>query len=112
MRELQSELSRHETSIMVDFHHIKHCVRCYAHIINICCSHIISSATSVSKQYLSELDIPIDSNHVFCDDSVDDSDDESDGDGGMGPVSELMKLDDSFDTDDPKLKKMVCRYQT
>jgi len=100
MKELQRRLAKRETSVKVDFHHIKHRVRCYAHIINICCSHIISSATSVSKRYLSELEVPIDSNRMFCDDDEDSDDDVDSVDGDRNPgdnVAEL-ELDTTFDT--------------
>ncbi|KAN0128176.1 hypothetical protein V8E53_014028 [Lactarius tabidus] len=43
MRELESLLAARKTAIAVGFDHLNHCVRCYAHIINICSSHIISS---------------------------------------------------------------------
>jgi hypothetical protein len=59
MQELESELAECEMGVMVNFDHLKHRVRCYAHIINICCSHIIALVTSVSKQYLSKLKVPV-----------------------------------------------------
>ena len=94
MRELQSLLAEREVAVAVDFDHIKHRVRCYAHIINICSSHIISSMTSVSKDYLSDLDIPIDSNPTICQDYKDESDDDDiDPDLGVGE----LKLDDCYD---------------
>ena len=105
MQELQTLLAKRETSVMVDFDHLKHRVRCYAHIINICCSHIISSVTSVPEQYLSELDIPIDSNPVFCE--GDDSDDDDDDDGDVDRVENVaeLELDNAFDADDPDLQR-------
>jgi hypothetical protein len=74
MKELQSLLDERETSVMVDFEHLKNRVRCYAHIINICSSHVISSMTSVSKRYLSKLKVPIESSPMIRDDSKDESD--------------------------------------
>jgi hypothetical protein len=74
MKELQSLLDERETSVMVDFEHLKNRVRCYAHIINICSSHVISSMTSVSKRYLSKLKVPIESSPMIRDDSEDESD--------------------------------------
>jgi hypothetical protein len=75
MRELESLLTEHETAVAVGFNNLKHRVQCYAHIINICSSHIISSVTSVSKQYLSELEVPVSSNPIIHD-SKDESDDD------------------------------------
>jgi hypothetical protein len=74
MKELQSLLNKRETSVMVNFEHLKNRVRCYAHIINICSSHVISSMTSVSKRYLSKLKVPIESSPMIRDDSEDESD--------------------------------------
>src|SRR5258708_13107793 len=75
MQELQSLLAKHEMAVRLDFDHLKHCIWCYAHIINICSSHIISSMTSVSKQYLSDLKVPADPDHMFCTKANDDLDD-------------------------------------
>ena len=61
---------------MVHFDHMANRVRCYAHIVNICCSHIIASVTSVPQTYLSQLKVPPDHSTTICDDS--DSDCESD----------------------------------
>jgi hypothetical protein len=80
MQKLESLLTERETAIAVDFDHLKHCVRCYAHIINICSSHVISSMTSVSKPYISKLKVPVDSNFIFCGDSEDELDDDDDDD--------------------------------
>jgi hypothetical protein len=74
MRELQSLIDKREMS-GVDFHPVNHRVRCYAHIINICASHIIASMTSTSKSYLAEFDAPGDSSYPTCADSDDESDD-------------------------------------
>ena len=66
MQELGSLLAERETAkaIKINFDHLEHHIQCYAHIINICSSHIISFMTSVSKQYLSELKVPFDSDHI------------------------------------------------
>ncbi len=66
MQELQSLLAKCETAIRLNFDHLKHCVWCYAHIINICSSHIILSMTSVSKWYLFDLKVPADTDCMFC----------------------------------------------
>lgn len=65
MRELESLLDKCETAVAINFDHLKYCVQCYAHIINICSSHVISSMTSVSKPYLFQLKVPIDLSCVF-----------------------------------------------
>src|SRR5258707_1858066 len=96
MQELQSLLAKRETAIGLNFDHLKHCVWCYAHIINICSSHIISSMTSVSKWYLSDLKVPADTDHMFCtkdDDDLDDGDINSDAD---EDIAELQ-LDGCYD---------------
>jgi hypothetical protein len=54
MRELESLLAERETNVTTNFDNLKHRIRCYAHIINICTSHIISSTTS-PKTYTSWL---------------------------------------------------------
>lgn len=108
MRELQSLLAKRETSVKVEFDHLKHRVRCYAHIINICCSHVIASTTSVSERFLSELNVPIDSDRVFCDDPEGDSDDDIDsvdGDVDFGDDVSELELDSAFDATNSELQK-------
>jgi hypothetical protein len=89
MQKLESLLTERETAIAVDFDHLKHRVRCYAHIINICSSHVISSMTSVSKPYISKLKVPIDSNFIFCGDSEDELDDDDDDDNTGRNIDDL-----------------------
>lgn len=62
MEELSSLLAKRE---IVNFDPLKQRVRCYAHIINICSSHVISSMTSVSKSYLKALKVPYDSADII-----------------------------------------------
>ena len=95
MQELQSLLAKRETAIAINFDHMNHRVRCYAHIINICCSHIIASVTS--KSNLSDLEIPIDSNDTKGDDSSDES-----GDSNVDLNHDLdqLELDDLYDDED------------
>jgi hypothetical protein len=78
MQELESMLAKREAAIGIDFDHLKHCVQCYAHIINICSTHIISSMTSVSERYLTDLKVPVDTDRMFCAEDDDDSDDDDD----------------------------------
>ena len=74
MEELQRLLVKREIADVVNFDHLNNRVRCYAHIINICTSHVVSSFTSTSKSYLSGLNVPLDPDYATCRDS--DRDDE------------------------------------
>ena len=62
MQELQSLLKKCETASEIDFDPLDHRICCYAHIINICSSHIVASMTPTSKSYLSGLKVPL--NHM------------------------------------------------
>src|SRR5216684_9407134 len=96
MQELQSLLAKREMAVGLDFDHLKHCIRCYAHIINICLSHIISSMTSVSKWYLSNLKVPADIDCMFCtkdDNDLDDGDIDSDANEDIAK----LQLDGCYD---------------
>jgi len=87
----------------VPFNHLKHRIRCYAHIINICSSHIISSMTSVSKGYVSELGVSIESDDMICNVSGDEEsdDDEVDAKCEVKPI----KLADRYNArGSPELK--------
>jgi hypothetical protein len=88
MRELQSLLMKRETAVAVNFDHLNHRIRCYAHIINICSSHIIASVTQTSKSGLSDLEVPIDSNYAR------DSDDES-GDDDIDRFDPIHEFEES-----------------
>jgi hypothetical protein len=69
---------------VVKFNHLKNRVRCYAHIVNICSSHIIASFTSVPETYITSLSVPPDPDYAIYDDAnadvesnhSDDSDDD------------------------------------
>jgi hypothetical protein len=99
MRELESLLAAHKTATAVGFDHLNHCIRCYAHIINICSSHIIASVTSIPKSYISDLKVPVGLNVAICDDSNDSSDD--------GDVGEL-ELDDCYDDPSPQFDSWLA----
>jgi hypothetical protein len=102
MQELQSLLARREKAVAVDFDHLNHRVRCYAHIINICSSHIIASMTPTSKSYLSQLKVPISSSYVTRDNSDDESDDGDD----LNPDYDTEELADCYaDWGDSNLKR-------
>jgi hypothetical protein len=95
MEELQRLLVKHEIADVVNFDHLNNCVRCYAHIINICTSHVVSSFTSTSKSYLSGLNVPLDPDYATCCNS--DHDDE------------LNPLDDEFsDNEDYEFELPGC----
>jgi hypothetical protein len=93
MQELEVMLAEREMPNVVDFDHLKHRIRCYAHIINICSSHVISSVTSVKDK------------------DGDDSEDELDGDdpNAENYVVDELKLDDCYrgnvGDDSTKLKR-------
>jgi hypothetical protein len=80
--------------IAVGFDHKNNHVRCYAHIINICSSHIVASVTSTPKSYISDLKVPIDSNIVTCDNN---NNDNNELDGDLDCVIKELKLDDCYD---------------
>ena len=71
-------LAECELATMVNFDPLNHRIQCYAHIINICSSHIISSMTSTSTSYLAQLKVPSDSNYTMHGDSNNESDDGDD----------------------------------
>ena len=77
-------------------------IRCYAHVINICASHVISSTTSISEEYLAELKVPFDSNRSFRDDFEDESIELQDNELISNPSFKdvELKLDDLYDGDD------------
>ena len=92
MRELQSHLAkRHEISNFVNFDHWDNCIQCYAHIINICSSHIIASVTSTSKSYLGRLNIPFDDSET-----IDQHDDNASDDFNFEDEIEEQYLPDGY----------------
>ena len=108
MKKLESLLVEREVT-QVKFDHLKNRIRCYAHIIHICCSHVVASATSVSKQFMDDLNIPIEPDRVFRDDSDNESEDgidPYDGDTNADENIPPLKLDCSLYHDrNPSLKK-------
>ena len=94
MQKLHSLLDERETATKVGFDCLGHRIRCYAHIINICSSHIVASVTSTSKSYLFDLKIPVDSNYVA---SGGQSDDDSDDDYDPGHDTDHLELAGYFD---------------
>src|SRR4029077_6192047 len=72
---LEDLLAKRGITEVVSFNHTKNRVRCYAHIINICSSHVVSSFTSTPTSYLAQLNIPLDRDYATYDDP--DSDNES-----------------------------------
>ena len=88
----------------VKFDHLRNRVRCYAHIINICSSHIISSFTSTPESYLSQLKVTLDPDYLtHCNDGH-----ESDSDS----ENESRDSDDEdVDNHDYELKLARCHRQ-
>jgi hypothetical protein len=84
MQELESLLDKREHAMEIGFDNLDNRVRCYAHIINICSSHIVASMTPTSKSYLSALKVPVDPMHVTCDSDDGSSDDGLDVPAGTG----------------------------
>ena len=72
---LEDLLAKRRITEVVSFDHTKNHVRCYAHIINICSSHVVSSFTSTPTSYLTQLNIPLDPDYATYGDP--DSDNES-----------------------------------
>jgi len=110
MEVLEVLLARHGITNTVRFDPQHSHVQCYAHIINICSSHIISSFTSTPESYISQLKITPDPNYLcHCTDSLD-ARNKSDSDSG----TELGNLDnnDNDDNDqDYELKLASCHRQ-
>jgi hypothetical protein len=99
MQELQSLLAKREIAITVNFNHLNHCVWFYAHIINICSSHIIASVTSTSR---SDLRLPINLNYTTRDDSDDELDD---SDIDLNHEFDELELANIYNKGDSKLKE-------
>src|SRR5258707_2636676 len=76
-------------AVGLNFDHLKHHIQCYTHIINICSSHIISSMTSVSEWYLSDLKVLADTDCMFC---TEDDNDLDDGDINLDADEDIAKL--------------------
>ena len=92
MCELRTLLEKREMASTTNFDPLKHRVRCYAHIINICATHIIASVSPTKSR--GPHPSPLDSNDVLgSGDSSDDSD--------FGPEDEAqLSDDDNNDNDD------------
>jgi len=90
MQSLQMLLDKCEVGTKVNFNHLDNRVRCYAHIINICCLHIIASVTSIPKLYLSDLKVPISSDYASRDDGLDSNNSDDVVSGTRTPQSQLQ----------------------
>jgi len=82
MHELEDLLKCRDSDFQFD--HLNNRIRCFPHIINICVSHIITSSTRVSKEYLKSLrseddnDLSVENDSYNNDnDNVDDDDDDN-----------------------------------
>jgi hypothetical protein len=106
MQKLQSLLDKHEIATMVGFDHLNHRICCYAHIVNICSSHIIASMTSTSTSF-SNPRAPLHSHHTICNESDDsyggsdrDSDDVSDdNESNLDTLEPCLCFDDRGDAE-------------
>jgi hypothetical protein len=106
MRVLQSRLYKRNKKN--GFDHLDNRIRCHAHIVNICSSHVIASMTSTPESYLSSLKVPVGSSHAaYCDsDSGSDNGDNDDGLDAGGDNSGWVdgasdgELDDGNDGDE------------
>jgi len=78
MDALQTLLDKCNITNKISFNHVDRRIHCYAHIINICTSHVITSVTSTSKSYLANLKIPVNLDNAACSDSNNVSDNSSD----------------------------------
>jgi len=72
---LEDLLAKCRITKVVSFDHTKNHIRCYAHIINICSSHVVSFFTSTPTSYLAQLNIPLNPDYATYGDP--DSDSES-----------------------------------
>jgi hypothetical protein len=90
MQELELLLADCEMAVRVNFDPLNHCIWCYTHIINVCSSHIVASATSISKSHLSGLNVPVGGTPYDSDDELDD--------GIINPNNdiEVLKLADCY----------------
>ena len=93
MQALQEELEKHKRKkhelgeckpekpkTLTNFHHMKNCVRCFTHIINICSSHVVAAMCSSSGDFSDPTDDICDYNYdsdYDSEPSKDDSDVES-----------------------------------
>jgi predicted nucleic acid-binding OB-fold protein len=111
MEALKLLLKERENTMDIAFEPLDRRIRCYAHIINICSSHIIASMTPTSRSYLVNLKVPVDSNYATYDGSDDDSDDDSDYDSPIHGIDEA-RLAASFDfRENPKFRRWVSGIQ-
>ena len=103
MRTLQSELQSPKREKKIGFDHLNNRIRCYAHIINLCSSHVVASVTSTTKHHLSNHEVPLDDSDNRPDDdksnagSDDDSDDGSDDSSSSSDDDDDGSVDDGFD---------------
>jgi hypothetical protein len=85
IKELQHLLDRHGAANMVRFDPLKNYIQCYAHIVDICSSHIITSSTLVYNSYLTKLKVSLDPSYGTCND--------------LGSNARLSCSDDNDDSD-------------
>jgi len=112
MDALQTLLDQHKISKKIGFDPLDCRICCYTHIINICTSHVIASATSTSKSYLANLKVPVNLDNVACGDSNNMSDDsasdiglDDNADNHYHDVNEIQLADSFKNRGDSMLKE-------
>lgn len=105
MEALESLLKNRENATEIGFDANDHRIRCYAHIINLCSSHIVASTTPTPKSYLSDLKVPVDSNHVTLDDSDDEADSDDEDSGFDCDIYESQLAESLDGREDPVLER-------
>ena len=86
---------------MVQFNPLNNHIQCYAHIVNICSSHIIASSTLVHNLYLTRLKVPLNPSYGTCDGLGSNtgsscSDDDDDGDDGDDDQDYKFEVPDCY----------------
>jgi hypothetical protein len=97
MEELQYLLAKCRIGDMVSFDHLNNHIWCYAHIINICSSHIVASFTSTSNSYLAGLKVPLNSKYQIPDNNSDSNDKLHHSDDEVGNKDYNFKLPSCYD---------------
>jgi hypothetical protein len=93
MEEVKDLLAERELADVLNFDPLRNRVRCYAHIINICSSHVVASFTSVPKSYLTGLHVPLDADcAVYEESNSDGKPDQPDDDDSDDQAAYTFKL--------------------
>ncbi|KAH9058985.1 hypothetical protein EDB83DRAFT_2520766 [Lactarius deliciosus] len=88
-----------EGIVRVDFHHLNNRVHCYAHIINLCAAHIITSISKPKDSGLGDMALGYnDSDSDNDDNNVNDHNDHDSPEGGVDDLKLADHFDDEGDT--------------